>query len=324
MYSKRCEYENWEGRGQGAFVGACTADARLFLLPQISSRSPTTAQTRPLAMDCFAGLPLELVRDIIRHAADDAVRDDPGWVAALAQVSRTVNHLVLPILYGVVQVDRSNEERIRESKSSAFAFTRHLIVLDRVALMSWPPGLNALANIQAFTGELLDYVFLAGTHAAFRPHTLSSLPSRSLTASLTTLLQAGADTLTHIHMLEAVVPETVPSLRRFTRLANVCLELKVSDAHVSTFTVPQHLVKLCRALLELPQMQRVSVITGHLPTGQAVTVAGQLALLAVSAKEPRLFVYHERSKSSTPREGAFTLNSLWECGLQLYESDGEH
>lgn len=63
-------------------------------------------------MKCFTAILLDRIPDILLFAAVDNVHDDPGYVAALARVSRLASSIVQPILYRSVPVDYKQTYRV--------------------------------------------------------------------------------------------------------------------------------------------------------------------------------------------------------------------
>lgn len=266
-------------------------------------------------MDRFARMPLDLIPDIIQFAAIDAVRDDPGWVAALARISRDAYTIVRPILYEVVQINALNAKVVCASNSSAFSYTRHLIVVARVLVSIRPPALSNFTHVEAFTGNLPNYVNLAYHNDTFRPHTVSFLGRVDVAGSrLALVLDCWPESFSRIHMRDCkLLTNLAPFMERCIRLTHVTLDPEDAEG----------LVPFCRGLLALTRLRRLAVRTGRLCPDEAALVAAELAALATDVKEPCLFLDVAHLESVTPRREAFSPQSLWESGCQLYTGSGE-
>lgn len=276
-------------------------------------------------MDCFSRIPLELLPNILRFAAVDAVRDDPARVAALARFSRAGNQIVRPILYELVQINSRNLPAISVSNSSAFSYTRHLVVLERLCLSSsnLPPALD-LALIEAYTGDVSTFKYLASRSSTFRPHSVS-FPGGGGTVwySLDSFMETWLQSPARIHARELTVYFVRWYMQGCVHLTHVTLEPEVLTLPTLELEDVEGLVALCCSLLALPQMQHLAVRTGRLCPDEAASVSAELATLATATKDPRLFLDGACLEWTTPRREAFAPQSMWEGGRQLYTGAGE-
>lgn len=278
-------------------------------------------------MGHFAALPVELLLDILGLAAANAVREDPGWVAALARVSHVANELVRPILYEIVHFTRSNAPKISASTSSAFVHTRHLIVEPGAALLR-PAALADLSRIHTYSGEFDSYAIVAHIHKAFRPPALCFAPPRPGYTDFRPFRGPWLQTLTHLHAHHYVPgghPLEEGRLYSFIALETVILDpvLPDDDEAASFITYDlRHFVAMCSTFLELPQLRLVVVRTGGLPEDCAAHVDAELAAFATRTRDPRLRLNDARSGRWTLRGNAFATSSALQSGRQLYVAEG--